>query len=120
MIEIDYPCAMAEHGTPLDELFTWNRDRSAAQTAAEGWLRILASEGYSPSLYLEEEMTLRAREMHFTLASRSSIGYDSPRRLLFELGDHPSVSWDWWNDPASSTFILREEFKCLITTIRSH
>lgn len=116
MIEIGYPCLMAEYGTPLDELFAWNRDHSAARTSADGWLRILASEGYDPSVYLEEEMNLRSRDMHFTHPSVSSVGYDSPRRLFFELGKNPSVFWDWWNDPASSTFLVREELKCLITT----
>ena len=117
MSQIGYPCIMAEYGTPLDELFTWNnRDRLAARTAADGWLRILASEGYDPSVYLQKEMALHARDMQFTHPSVSSIGYDSPRRLYFETGNHPSVFWDWWNDPASSTFLVREEFKYLITT----
>lgn len=60
-------------------------------------------------------MTLRARDMHFTHPSTSSIGYDSPRKLFFKLGDHPSVIWDWWNNPASSAFSLREYLECLIT-----
>ena len=116
MKEIRYPCLMAEYGTPLDELFTFNRDCSAARIVANGWLRILTTEGHSASLYLKKEWTLRARDMHFTHPSTSSVGYDSPRKLFFKLGDRPSVHWDWWIDPASSTSLLRQEFKCLVTT----
>ena len=53
---------MSEDGPPLDELFAWNRDHLAARTAVDGWLRILASEGYAPFIYLKKEMTLSARE----------------------------------------------------------
>ena len=116
MSQVGYPCEMAEYGTPLDELFRFNKDSSASRRAADGWLRILASEGHNVSLYLETEWNWRARDMHFTHASTSAIGYDSPRKLYFELGDRPSVYWDWWIDPASSTSLLREEFKCLVTT----
>ena len=38
-------------------------------------------------------------------------GYQIPRRLLFHWGSNPSVSWDWWIDPDSSTYLVREEFK---------
>lgn len=117
MKQIGYPCDMADVGTPLDELFRWKRDSSAARTTANSWLRILASEGRSPSTYLEEEFKLRAKGLHFTHASSSPLGYDSPRKLFFELGDRPSVFWDWWIDPKSSTYLVREEFKCLVTNL---
>ena len=38
-------------------------------------------------------------------------GYQIPRRLLFHWGSNPSVSWDWWIDPNTSTYLVREEFK---------
>ena len=116
MDQIGYPCHMAEYGTPLDELFRWNRDSVASRTAADGWLRILADEGHDPSAYLKKEFIWLAEDMHFTHASISSVGYDSPRKLFFRLGDCPSVFWKWWIDPTSSTSLLREEFECLITT----
>ena len=116
MNRIAYPCHIASYGTPLDELFSWNKDPFASRIAADGWLRILASEGHDSSDYLREEFILRAEDMHFTHASISPVGYDSPRKLFFELGDRPSVFWDWWIDPTSSTSLLREEFKCLVTT----
>ena len=111
-----YPCPLSEYGTPLDELFTSGVDREAAKIAADGWLQILASEGCNPSAYLKEEIKIRAKDMHFTCASMTAIDYDIPRQLFYVLGDYPSVSWDWWINPASSTFSLREEFKCLVTT----
>ena len=37
--------------------------------------------------------------------------YDNPRQLLFHWGSNPTVSWDWWIDPNSSTYLLRDEFK---------
>ena len=112
---IGYPCLLGEYGTPLDELFTSNREHEDAKKAADGWLQILVSEGCDASLYLKRESMLRAQEMHFTHASTSY--YDLPRLLLFELGDRPTVFWDWWIDPASSTSWLREEFKSLVTTL---
>ena len=39
------------------------------------------------------------------------IMHEAPRRLLFRWGSNPSVSWDWWIDPNSSTYLIREEFK---------
>lgn len=114
--EIGYPCKMEAFGTPLDELFRLNEDASAARIAADGWLWILASEGKSASTYLKDEFSSRAGEKHFTHPSISSVGYDSPRKLFFQLDDHPSVFWDWWINPTSSTSILRKEIKCLVTT----
>ena len=95
MNRIGYPCHMASYGTPLDELFSWSKDPFAARIAADGWLRILASEGHDRSAHLQEEFTWRAEDMYFTHASVASVGYDSPRKLLFEFGDYPSVFWDW-------------------------
>ena len=117
MTRIGYPCYMSSCGTPLDELFGWNEDPFVGRTAADGWLRVLASEGHDPSNYLREEHILRGEDMHFTHPSNFWMGDDTPRKLFFELGDRPSVFWDWWIDPKSSISLLREEFKCL-TQIR--
>ena len=116
MNEIGCPCHMADYGTPLDGIFLLNRDSVVARAAADGWLRILASEGHDRSAYLREEFILRAEDMHFTHASISPFGYNNPRRLFFELGDRPCVFWDWWIDPTPSISLLREELKCLTTT----
>ena len=112
-----YPCLLGEYGTPLDELFTCNGDPEAAKMVADSWLQILGSEDCNVSLYLKNEVKSHSKDMNFTHPSMSAIGYDIPRQLIFELGKHPSVSWNWWLDPACPIFPLREEFKCLVTTL---
>ena len=112
-----YPCLLSEYGTPLDELFACNRDPEVAKTVADSWLQILASEDCDVSRYLKNEITSHSQDMSFTHPSMSAIGYDIPRQLVFELGKHPNVSWIWWFDPACPIFRLREEFKCLVTTL---
>ena len=34
-----------------------------------------------------------------------------PRQLRYQWGSKPSISWDWWIDPDSSTYHLRKELK---------
>ena len=116
MKRVGYPCLLGEFGTPLDELFASNRGHEAGKKAAEGWLQILLSEGRDLNLYLKNEFEFHAKDMHFTHASICVIGFDIPRRLVYEFGDRARVFWDWWVDPASSTSLLRQEFKCLATT----
>ena len=36
-----------------------------------------------------------------------------PRQLIYQWGSNPSVSWDWWIDPNSCAYLVREEFKHL-------
>ena len=36
-----------------------------------------------------------------------------PRQLIYQWGSNPSVSWDWWIDPNSCAYLVREEFKQL-------
>ena len=36
---------------------------------------------------------------------------ESPRRLIFHWGSSPSISWEPWIEPNSSTYLVREEFK---------
>ena len=111
-----YPCPIAEYGTPLDELLNACENPLAAQIAADGWLRILASEGCDPSAYLQEELTLHATDMQFTYPPHEYDPFDIPRQLRFQFGGNPSVSWDWWIDPASSASLVRAEFNWLVGT----
>ena len=111
-----YPCPIAKYGTPLDELVNACENPLAAQVAADGWLRILASEGCDPSSYLQEEFALHARDMQFTYPPHEYHPFDIPRQLHFQFGGHPSVFWDWWIDPASSATLIRAEFKFLVGT----
>lgn len=111
-----YPCPIAEYGTPLDELVNACENPLAAQIAADGWLRILASEGCDPSIYLQEEFSLHARDMQFTYPPHEYHPFDIPRQLHFQFGGHPSVFWDWWIDPVSSAALIRAEYKFLTGT----
>ena len=108
-----YPCPVGRYGTPLDELFTYTIDPLEGQVAANGWLQILASEGYNILAYLETESDLHARPMQLTVPYRRLMGYANERKLVFDWGVHPTVSWDWWINPSSSTFLLRQEFKLM-------
>lgn len=36
--------------------------------------------------------------------------YEIPRQLVYQRGSNPSVSWDWWIDPNSGAYLVREEF----------
>lgn len=42
-----------------------------------------------------------------------TVWYDPciPRQLIYHWGSHPSVSWDWWINPNSSTYLVRDEFR---------
>ena len=33
------------------------------------------------------------------------------RQLIYHWGSHPSVSWNWWINPDSSTYLVRDEFR---------
>ena len=108
-----YPCPVSKYGMPLDELFTYTIDPLEGQVAANGWLQILASEGYNILAYLEIESDLHARLMQLTILCRRLIGYANERKLVFNWGVRPTVCWDWWINPRSSISILRQEFKAM-------
>ena len=109
----EYPCPLTQYGTPLDELFMETLDPWEGQAAANSWLQILASEGHDISVYLQTESALHIRPMQLTHPSYRTPGYDNERKLVFDWGIRPSVSWDWWISPRSSAFLLREEFKLM-------
>lgn len=52
-------------------------------------------------------LTLRSRIELLTI----SLMCSPPRQLIYQWGSTPSISWDWWIDPSSSTYLIREEFK---------
>lgn len=108
-----YLCPVSENGTPLDELFKYTIEPLEGQAAANGWLQILASEGYNILAYLEKESDCHPGPMQLTIPSRMPIGYANERRLVFDWTVHPTVSWDWWVNPESSTFLLRQEFRLM-------
>lgn len=109
----EYVCPLPQYGTPLDELFMYTSDPSEGQAAANGWLQILESEGFDISVYLETESTLHVKPMQLTHPSFRPWSYDNERKLVFDVGAQPSVSWDWWISPSSSASLIREEFKLM-------
>ncbi|CAD6581412.1 MAG: hypothetical protein ASARMPRED_000606 [Alectoria sarmentosa] len=106
--DLGYPCKIFENESPLDELFAKTETPFEGEAAAKGWLQILSSEGYDVGSYLEEEQALHAAQMQI---SCPDLGWYIPRQLVYHWGSSPSVSWDWWIDPESSTYLVREEFK---------
>ena len=112
----EHLCPVGKFGTPLDDLFTYTLDPFEGQVAANGWLQILESEGFNVFAYLETESALHARPMQLTYPSFRTMGYESERKLVFDLETRPTVSWDWWINPSSSTFLLREEFRVMAIT----
>ena len=114
-----YPCPVAQYGTPLDELFIYTLDPLEGERAANGWLQILASKGLDVLAYLDIESTLHPLPIQLTHPSYLTVAYDNERKLIFNLGAHPSVAWDWWINPSSSTYALREEFKTMALSPRN-
>lgn len=103
------------YGTHLDELFMLTCTPAEAKIAADGWLGFLSSEGIDVVAYLEKEMNLRARQNGIMLPNRILEEYDVNQQLVFVFDDgEPSVYWDWWVDPTSSTYLLRREFKQVV------
>ena len=99
----------------VQRLHTWGRGLEDQlghedQAAASGWLQILASEGYNILGYLEKESDWHPGPIQLTIPSCIPIAYANERRLVFDWTVPPTVSWDWWASPKSSTFLLRQEF----------
>lgn len=92
-------------------------DPLEGQAAANGWLQILSSEGFDITLYLKTESDLHVIPMQLTHPSYRIPGYDVERKLVFDFGERPSVSWDWWISPSSPAFLLREEFKVIAVNL---
>lgn len=98
-------------GTPLDELFVYTNTPFEAQIVGKSWLHTLSSEGYDILAYLNEEIALHTPQYLLTWPT-----YYYSRKLVFQLGDNPSVWWDWQLDPDSGAIIVREVYKSLNST----
>lgn len=97
--------------TPLDELFFAEGDPSRASSYAREWLLMLVEAGYDINAYLEKEKQLHSTQNYLTYpAYHFPLGVDMPRQLVFELGENPSVYWEWWIDPSSPASLVRQEF----------
>ena len=111
--EHPYPWSLDTVGTPLDELFVDYESSFQSRESADEWLRILASEGYDVLAYLEKERALHVERMQLTFRVEdfNHNACPNPRQLVFDFGSRPSVSWDWWIDPDSPAYLLREVLK---------
>ena len=105
----DHQYVLSQHGTPLDELFTYIHTPWEAKVAADAWLQILSSEGYDIRAYLEKEKSLHATRP--PIASPHRFHAQTPKELVFDMGENPSVYAERWIDPESSAFLLRQDFK---------
>ena len=107
VIGANSPYEIADYRTPLDYLFTDTNTPAESRAVANGWLEILRSEGYDVIAYIEKEY-----DLHYT---RPQIDSWESRELLFSFDEeNPGVSWDWWIDPASSTYLIRSTFKQML------
>ena len=101
-----------EYGTPLDEMFTHTNTPAESRAVADGWLQILRSEGYDISAYIEKEIELHCTRPQFTFPYIGlTKDIENPCELLFAIDEEdPGISWDWWIDPLSSTYLIRSTF----------
>lgn len=118
MFTSHYPCTISEPATPLDELFAWSQTPFEASDVANGWLQMLSDEGYDVLAYLETERDMHLGQQQLSYPSIALAGYDTPHKLLFQLGPNPSVSWDWWIDPDLPAYLLRHELRHMDILIR--
>ena len=95
------------YSTPLDELFQFCAKPYNSKELADGWLQILSSEGFDVRAYLGEEIVMHDHHNQLTWQSRDGIN----RQLQFELGETPSVWWEWYAHPASPIFLAQAEYR---------
>lgn len=96
--------------TPLDELFALNSDPFQAELRAQEWLLMLAEANYDINKYLINEKRLHCTQNFLSYPECSSFGSSISRQLVFEIGENPKVSWDWWIDPSSHASLALHEF----------
>ena len=99
--------ASARPFTLLDTLFgsTWVPIEGAQ--VSEAWLETLATEGLDVREYLKVEMELH-KENYPLPYYHDSI---PQRSLVFDIGQKPSVEWDWWIDPDGPASLVCHEFR---------
>lgn len=104
--------------TLLDSLFEPFNDPTESEASSACWLKVLASEGFDVAQYLKEEKAVRDVARNCWLCNRKSgpcenlrrFGESENRRQLTIDPQNLKVSWHWWIDPASETYILRDTF----------
>ncbi len=117
----NFPYEIPEYGTPLDEMFDGTDTPAESRALANGWLEILRSEGYDVVAYIEKEHALHYTRPQISLPRYMSIYWGNSRELLFSFDEeNPRLSWDWWVDPASSTYLIRSTFKHMLMLSEVH
>ena len=97
--------------TLLDELFALNSDPFHAEVLAQEWLLMLAEADYDINTYLENEKRLHFTQNFLSYPEFSSHYFNTYRQLVFEIGENPRVSWEWWIDPLSHASLVLDEFR---------
>ena len=106
---------LSEHNemtfTLLDELFALNNDPFQAELVAQEWLLMLAEADYDINTYLNNEKRVHLDQDLLSYPECSSQCSNIYRQLVFEIGEHSKVSWDWWIDPSSHSSLALREFR---------
>ena len=97
--------------TLLDELFVLNSDPFQAEFFAQEWLSMLAEANYDINTYLNNENRLHSTQNFFSYPECSDSYSNTYRQLVFEIGENPKVSWEWWTDPSSHASLALHEFR---------
>ena len=97
--------------TLLDELFALNSDPFQAELLAQEWLLMLAEADYDINTYLNNEKRLHCTQNFLSYPECSNLRSNVYRQLVFEIGENPKVSWDWWIDPLSHASLALHEFR---------
>ena len=93
--------------TLLDSLFGMTWDPIEGAQVSEAWLEALAMEGVDVREFLKVEM-----ELHGENYTPPSQWDNIPQRfLVFDIGQKPSVEWDWWIDPDGPASLVCHEFR---------
>ena len=97
--------------TLLDELFVLNSDPFQADFFGQEWLLMLAEANYDINTYLNTEKRLHSTQNLFSYPECSFSFINTHRQLVFEIGENPKVSWQWWTDPLSPASLVLHEFR---------
>ena len=99
--------------TPLDRIFKWCDHPYDGCALAQFWLTSLQEEGVDVMLYLHEEEDLHLEPQNTIPTAFIGKYLSKPRKLDFQYGPSPMVTWEWWIDPASAGALVCHEFRNL-------
>ena len=107
----DLHCVGGTCATLLDTLIVHGQDPIEDSLLIQAWLDVLVKQGRDVRQYLEEEQELHEESEKLTLRHFPT---GMQRKLLFDLGDEPNVTSDWWYDSKTEGFLLCNEFRHMI------